>query len=216
MQNYTVKITGLTPLLMHADDIEWSDKMDAWKASAANKKASKAGDDRSPAYRWIGYAYNDGQHLVMPSDNLMTCLREGGAMVPVPGSKNGKTFKAQSQSGIQMHDASVPIEPHIAWADVAALMEEADFNSHKSAAERLGFSLFVKRAKVGQTKHVRVRPRFDQWALTVRLTVVDAQITRAVLSDMFAYAGRYKGLGDWRPGSKTPGTFGMFSAEVLA
>jgi hypothetical protein len=37
-----------------------------------------------------------------------------------------------------------------------------------------------------------------------------------VLSDIFNYAGRYKGLGDWRPGSKTPGTWGMFTAEVVA
>jgi hypothetical protein len=214
MQNYTIKITGVTPLLMHADDVEWADRMDAWKSDPANKGGSKAGDDRSPAFRWIGYAYHDGEHLVIPSDNLMTCLREGGAMVPVPGGKNGKTFKSQSQSGIMMSEPFFPIEPMIAWADVSALMAEKDFATHKAAANRLGFSLFVKRAKVGANKHVRVRPRFDTWGLTVRLTVADEQITKSVLSDMFAYAGKYKGLGDWRPGSKTPGTFGMFTAQV--
>lgn len=215
MQSYTVKITGITPLLMHADDVEWADTMQAWKDDPANRKNSKAGDDRSPAFRWLGYTYHDGHHIVIPSDNLMTSLREGGAMVPVPGGRNGKTFKAQSQSGIMMAEPFFPLEPHIPMAPLRALMTEPDFSAHKAAAEALGFSLFVKRAKVGTNKHVRVRPRFDSWGLTLRVNVSDAQITRSVLSDMFSYAGRYKGIGDWRPGSKTPGTFGMFRAEVL-
>jgi hypothetical protein len=32
----------------------------------------------------------DGERIVMPCDNIMRALMEGGAMVPVPGGKMGK------------------------------------------------------------------------------------------------------------------------------
>ncbi len=44
--------------------------------------------------------------------------------------------------------------------------------------------------------------------------VWDDQISDKILQDIIAYAGNYKGLGDWRPSSKTPGAYGMFDAEV--
>jgi hypothetical protein len=53
--------------------------------------------------------------------------------------------------------------------------------------------------------------------LTARGTVNvgDKQITTAVLTDILEAAGKYKGLGDWRPSSpKSPGPFGTFSATV--
>lgn len=46
--------------------------------------------------------------------------------------------------------------------------------------------------------------------------VSDEQITTAALQDIVTYAGQYKGLGDWRPGGKTPGPFGMFTATLKA
>jgi hypothetical protein len=207
---------------MHADDIEWADAMELWKADKNNKKTSRAGDDRSPAHRWIGSLYrtqDEPSVLALPSENLMRALMEGGAMVPVPGAKGSKTFKSQSQSGI------APREPHwpllvdgkpVPFAPLWGLTKQPDFEKHKEAARKLGFDLFLKRAKIGQSKHVRVRPRFDEWAATGELAVHDDQITTDVLQDILESAGRYKGLGDWRPGSKTPGTFGMFTAEVEA
>ena len=69
-------------------------------------------------------------------------------------------------------------------------------------------------AKIGASKHIRVRPRFDHWSTTGDLVVTDDQITDSALSDIYESAGRYKGLCDWRPGSKTPGTFGMFEVDV--
>ena len=85
MRTYAVTLTGKTPLLMHHDNIEWADFMDEWKSNPDNKAGSKAGDDRSPAWRWLGAAYHDGKNFAMPQANIMRCLMEGGAMVPVPG-----------------------------------------------------------------------------------------------------------------------------------
>jgi hypothetical protein len=217
MRSYTITLKGKMPLLMHADNIEWADAMEAWKNSAANKKVSKAGDDRSPAFRWLGSLYHDGAVVTMPNDNLMRAFMEGGAMVPVPGGRSGKTFKAQSQSGMLVEGTHWPVlvdgKP-IPVAPLLALKDEPDFSAHQAAAEKAGFSLFLKRAKIGQSKHIRVRPLFESWATTGVVHVWDDQITRDVLLDIVTYAGLYKGLGDWRPGGKTPGPFGMFTASI--
>lgn len=219
MRTYEVTLTGKTPMLHHADDIEWADRMDAWKNDPANKKGSKPGDDRSPAFRWIGNLYHDGKVVALPSDNLMRAFMEGGAMVPVPGGKNGKTFKAQTQSGMLVVGSHWPLlvgdsNRSIPVAPVHALLTEKDFDKHKEHVEKLGFRLFLKRAKIGSSKHVRVRPIFEQWSAVGHVSVWDDQITMPVLKDVCSYAGSYKGLGDWRPGGKTPGSFGMFTATV--
>ncbi|WP_156374690.1 hypothetical protein [Pseudorhodoferax sp. Leaf274] len=202
---------------MHWDNIDWADEMEDWKNNPENKKNSKAGDDRTPAWRWIGSMYHDGQHVAIPADNLMRCMMEGGAQVLVPGGRGGKTFKSQTQSGMMVDAAYWTLGSAgaaIPMSSVNALLKENDFKAHRKTAEQLGFSLFVKRAKVGTSKHIRVRPRFDQWTASGTLSVWDEALTEKVLIDILHYAGRYKGLGDWRPGGKTPGSFGMFSAKV--
>jgi hypothetical protein len=217
MRSYTVTLTGKMPMLHHADNIEWSDSMDAWKNDPSNKKGSKAGDDRSPAFRWLGSLYHNGQVVAIPNDNLMRCFMEGGAMVPVPGGRSGKTFKAQTQSGMLVDGTHWPLlidgQP-VPVAPILALKTEKDFAAHQRAAEKSGFTLHVKRAKIGQSKHVRVRPMFERWSTSGVVHVWDEQITPDVLAQVVTQAGLYKGLGDWRPGGKTPGPFGMFTATV--
>ena len=217
MRRYEITISGQTPLLMHWDNIEWADRLDEWKNDPGNKKNSKAGDDRSPAWRWVGSMYHDGAHVAVPNDNLMRCLMEGGAMVPVPGGKSGKTFKAQTQSGMMVAEPFWPVLIDGAAVPMSAinpLMKVDDFGKHKEAVSALGFRLHVKRAKIGASKHIRVRPCFDRWEVRGTVSVWDDQITERVLADILRYAGQYKGLGDWRPGGKTPGSFGMFEAAV--
>lgn len=219
MRRYDISIEGTTPLLMHWDNIDWADMMKAWQNDAKNRAGSAAGDDRTPAWRWIGSLYHDNKVVAMPSDNIMSCLMQAGTMITVPGGKGGKTFKSQSQSGMMSGDAYWQLTTDgrtVSMTDINALMKVEDFKQHKDVAASLGFALFVKRARIGQSKHIRVRPRFDRWELTGSLIVSDKQITDGVLQEILTYAGRYKGLGDWRPGAKTPGPFGTFSASVKA
>src|SRR6516164_8996576 len=54
IRNVNVELTSKAPMLMHADNIEWADAMEEWKNEPSNKAASKAGDDRTPPWRWIG------------------------------------------------------------------------------------------------------------------------------------------------------------------
>jgi hypothetical protein len=219
MQNVHVKIKGLTPLLMHADNIEWADAMDEWNREPGNKATSKAGDDRTPAWRWLGSLNHDGQIITIPSEYIMRCIMEGAAQVPTGRGKT--TFKSQSQSGLLCPEFHWPLQLNgsaatVSMEDINKLRETKQFAGQMLAVREMGFSLFVKRAKVGQSKHIRVRPRFDSWATEGRIAILDETITPKVLQTILDMAGRYKGLGDWRPGGKTPGQFGMFEATVTA
>lgn len=210
---YTFQLKGLTPLLMHNDDVLWSDELEAWRKEPKNKNVSRAGDDRSPSWTWIGNLYHDGELVTIPSDNLQACLRQAGARVKLSGRK---TLKEGAVSGMFFEDeylaftaAGKPV-PHPV---IFELKEEPDFREHLAAVKGMGLSLFTKRARIGQSKHVRVRPRFDDWGASGTLEVTAPEITKDVLELLFSEAGKV-GLGDWRPGCKTPGRFGMFSATL--
>lgn len=219
MKEYAITITGKTPLLMHHDNIEWADFMDDWRNNPDNKKLSKAGDDRAPAWRWLGCVYHNSQIIGIPQENIMRSLMEGGVMVPVPGGRSGKTFKAQTQSGMMSTEPFWPLTTKegelIQWSDLELLKDSPEFSAQKKAAQDMGFDLLVKRARIGQSKHVRVRPIFESgWTIAGKITVWDKQITKKLLGQILECAGQYKGLGDWRPGGRTPGPYGMYSAEI--
>lgn len=218
MERWQITLEGETPLLMHHDNINFSEKVRAWQKDPANRLVSVAGDDRTPAWSWLGSLYHDGKYVGMSSDNVMTMLREGGAKVPT-GSKN-ETYKRQTQSGIVPDEICPPLFVNGNRIPVEPLMElegEDDFSEHLRTVEDMGFELLVKRAKVGTSKHIRVRPMFRSWTLVTTLLVPDPKesgITRDVLQKILDKAGSLCGLGDWRPSSRTPGQFGRFKATV--
>ena len=217
-RTYRVTLTGASPLLMHGCNIKAGEEVRRWSKDPMNKKVSVAGDDRSPGWTWIGYCYHDGKQLTIDADNLMTMLRDGGSKCPAVTGKG--SMKRQTQSGIMVNEIGWPLLVNgapIPWAPIEALKTCDDFEEHESAVEKMGFTLFCKRATVGMAKHVRVRPRFNEWAATGTLTVLDEQITTDMLKMILKHAGFYCGLCDWRPGSpKCPGQFGRFEAEVDA
>lgn len=217
MERYQVTLTGATPLLMHRDNIKWGERCNKWQKDPANKKSSVAGDDRSPAWTWIGYLYEENRkRVVIDSDNLMSMLRDGGTKTPAPRGKG--SMKAATQSGILVNEIGWPLlinGKEIPFEPILSLADELDFEKHEEAAADLGFELFVKRARIGQAKHVRVRPRFENWSASGTITVSDPQLTEEMLRTIFSFAGRYAGVGDWRPGSPSkPGQFGTFVADI--
>ena len=217
MEQYAITLTGLTPLLMHNDNLAFSEKIKAWQKEPENKALSVAGDDRSPAWTWIGYLYHDNKVLGVSSDNIMTMLREGGSKFIARGKE---TYKKQTQSGIMLDQQQFNLVVNgefIPVDNIKHLIGDTDFNNHIESVEALNFELLVKRAKIGQAKHIRVRPMFREWALTGSLTVLDSELTglnEDTLRLILNQAGALCGLCDWRPSSKSSGTFGKFSPEI--
>lgn len=204
---------------MHADDIMKSDELQAWRKLPKHKGISVPGDDRSPAWTWLTYAYQDGESFAMPSANIMVCLRQAGASMIL---KKQTTFKAITQSGMFIDTEFCKFETRLEgkWSTVSVApfdaIKDEHFNEHMAAARKAGFSLFAKRAKVGTSKHIRVRPRFDHWRVSGEIELTAPEITPQVADELFGIAGSRVGLGDWRPGCKTPGNFGLFKATVKA
>ena len=180
-------LTGFMPLLMHADDIDGADKLEEWRKSPANKNMSKPGDDRSPAWTYQTYVYGDGKHVVMPAENIMAALRGAGAQLIL---KRQKTFKEISQSGLLIDGEACQFfnaGKQIKLADIEKFHDEP-FIKHVENCERLGFKLFKKRSRVGTAKHIRVRPRFDDWQVMGVIHVLKNEITEDILKQLFELA----------------------------
>lgn len=211
---YRFELNGVTPLLMHNDNVEASDELEQWRKNPRNKGISKAGDDRSPAWTWQTYLYHDGEQLALPSSSVMVALRQAGSQVVM---RKQKTFKEASQSGMFITDEYLDFlfgDP-LRRLPVGDLPDrDESFSGQADAVRKLGFRLFAKRARVGSSKHVRVRARFDRWQVVGEVLVNAPELTSSVLLQLFEIAGR-GGLCDWRPACKTPGPFGMFSAKVV-
>lgn len=211
------ELTGVTPILMHADNVDAADEVKEWQKAKENKDASIKGDDRSPPWIWIKYLYTDGTHLALPQECLMACIRSAGSKINIPSSKRSETFKKLSQSGLMTdseycrflsNGKQVPIKDIYKFKDKT-------FSEHKKAVAAMGFDLSVKRAKVGQAKHVRVRAKFDEWSVQGTIAVAEPLITFDILQEMFEIAGDKVGLCDWRPGSpSSPGPYGRFISTL--
>lgn len=215
-RHFDITFKGISPQLMHWDNLDFQDQLEAWMLEPGNKKKSKPGDDRTPAWTWKGYTYNDGEHVAWPEDVLRACLQAGGSKVAV--GKGRETFKRRIAAGLFFESPFTKLlvkgKP-IKWSDIEAIDNEAPYADHVAAANKLGFRLFAKRVKVGQSKHVRVRPWFDDWSIAFRVLVTDNDITEKVLQTVVEQAGLFVGLSDWRPGApSSPGPFGRFDATV--
>lgn len=206
------QLTGSTPLLMHYYNIDGADILSEWRKSPDNRNISKPGDDRSPAWTWMTYCYQDGENLAIPAENMMTCLRQAGARKILAKQK---TFKELTQTGILIPTEFLEFTVHgkkIGWPQVAALKGKT-FKEQADAVTGLGFVLWSKAVVIGKAKHIRVRPRFNDWEVNGVADIIDPALTMDVLKEIFDLAGKV-GLGDWRPGCKTPGPFGMFDAKI--
>jgi hypothetical protein len=215
IRKYNVELIGITPLLMHWDNIEWADtigeKRDQVKRD--DKANFAAGDDRCPPDTWKGCLYNDEEFVVVPADNLRTCLVKAGAKVTI---QKNETFKKAMASGITFDSVFATFlvnGKRIKFADCMAV--KGTFSEQAAAVKKLGFRLMLKRAAVNGKKHVRVRPEFAKWTVETAITVTEDRITDKALRDIWVNAGLYIGLCDWRPDSpKSPGPYGKFSVEV--
>lgn len=215
-------MTGVKPLLLHADNVEWGDTLKSWQTDPANRDISKAGDDRSPAWTWMGYLPGD-EVASVPCSYIAAALRDAGRTFKI--GKGNKTYKEAASSLVWFEPPAefggefFPILIDGKMVPSAAirsrLLDCLDFTEHLATAKRHGFRLDVRRARVGQSKHVRVRPRFEPgWTVRGTLELADPDILPpSVLAQLFDIAGR-RGIGDYRPSSKAPGPFGMFEASL--
>lgn len=210
-----IDLVGLTKIILHADNFEWADEMDAWQKKPGNKGLSKAGDDRTPPWRWVGCLHHNDGVIALPVENVMRSIMGGATEIIAKGKT---TFKSQSQSGITCSATHWPLLikgkpiPMVSLDKFKALKT---FPEQVAAVRDLGFELLVRPVNVNGKRHIRVRPQFYNWSVRGTVQITDPTITTPVLTQILEIAGIKKGLGDWRPGApKSPGPHGMFTAKV--
>jgi hypothetical protein len=118
----------------------------------------------------------------IPSVNIKACIREAGRNYKVSGRR--ATFAG-------MIRAALDVKPY----PYVPLIQK-------------GWQVDIRPVVVQRSRILRARPRFDEWALEFELvnndpTVIHSETLRRILID----AGKYYGLGDFRP------EFGLFEVS---
>ena len=122
---------------------------------------------------------NKKGEIVFPAINILSCLREAAVDYKVPG-KGKKTYKTYIYAGVSIEPSNIP------------LIFEGDYD------------IDLRPVSVGKARVMRARPKFEEWALEFTVSRLDTIINIDNLKDIFNGAGRFKGLGDFRP------LFGLF------
>lgn len=221
----TLTLTGKSLFLMDRDNISFAEEIATWTKDPANADSQKPGDDRAPAWGWLGKLHYGLDDLVgIPEHMLSPCIRAAGAMIPHPSARGGKTLKEPSQSGIQFAKTSFPLwlrhDTPPGWHTInykelhGKLRSEDDFSQHEAIARSLGFIVDVRRSKPQYNRsHIRVRPAFGNWACICDISVNDDILTDEILVQLFTLAGKHKGIGNWRPSAGKAGSYGQFEVQ---
>ena len=147
-----------------------------------DKPKLRRGEHLEPKVEAEGYLYKDGEgKIVIPAMNVKACLREAGRNYKVSGRKT--SFCSMIKAGLEVRPANILL-----------IYDEWKVDTR---------SVVVQHQRIP-----RSRPRFDEWGLEFEIinkdpTVIHKEILRNIVAD----AGKWCGLGDFRP------EFGLFEVE---
>lgn len=194
MEIITVKLIGISPLLMHGD--RFSNPLDPLTKGhkVLTSKRKKTEEDHLAIARseWMGSLYHDetlGPY--MPTVNIKSAM-VGGAKL----SRLGSAFK---RACLILDDKAKlnypgPRKPGAMWDD-------GRFTDARSVV-------------VSQSRLMRYRPKFDTWETESFDILYDPEtLDRDQVVRALETAGKLIGIGDYRPDKG--GTFGRFDVEVL-
>lgn len=220
MKKYNVKLTGLDTMLWNRDNFRFDAEVSKWQKGPSGRDCPR-GDDRFPAWKWIGKIYHDAteKSFALCCDEVISAvLSEAGKGITMSGKK---TYKEPAKTAIEyindyaeikLRGKPIPFSPFkkLFTGDVT------DMDEHTEIAQKHGIDIDIRRVSMGGSKHVRCRPLIPVgWTAEFSMSVDDEIIDKNTLKQLFHIAGTRKGIGDWRPGSpKSPGKHGRFNAEI--
>jgi hypothetical protein len=173
----TFKIQGVCPLLCHnghlADPMNQFSK--AIKVISGKRKKTDADFEEMARLEWYGGLYiKDGKPAI--TGPMIKAMLVGAARK----SKLGKQFTAGLFiTGLFQLGYDGPGDIDALWAD-----------------DRFRLGALVK---VGTSRVMRTRPKFDNWSLSFTVLRDDTQVSEEDLNSALVLAGQIIGLGDWRP-----------------
>lgn len=193
MNTIEVTLKGQTPLMLH--NIRLADPLDpytvALKEVTSKRKKTDADHESIARIEWEGGLYYDpsvGPYI--PGWNIIRSLRDGAAL-----SKRGKDIiRAVVCDSVVPIIYDGPRDLDGMWA--------AGFRDRRAVG-------------VGTARTIRTRPKFENWRLQVTFEHEEEVISERDLLSAVVAAGRYCGLGEYRPSSPKGGQFGRFTIEKI-
>lgn len=187
------RLVGISPMLMNSMG---QDVLLAMR-DKSNKKSKAATTVLTPAEEAAKKLYldTDGNPHV-PVENLFSTLKGAGRQIRLDGKKQISTAKST-------------ILPSLMTIDSTAL----PIMLSKEPTKRSTWQTDIKKGvnPNGGEAVVIVRPRFDDWALSVDFTVFVNEVTESIIRKLFDVAGSSVGLCDFRPARG--GTYGRFRVD---
>lgn len=172
-----VKIVGVAPLIMHngqtANPLNKFAK--AIKEGSLKRKKTEADFEELARIEYLAGLYMGDDGPVLPAVMLEAVITKGAAK-----AKNGR-----------LTEAGVIVEQN-------AKLEYKGPRAADALEKDEKFRL-VAPVKVGQSKVMRTRPIFRDWAANIEVKYLDDIINERDLLTALRAAGTYVGLGDWRP-----------------
>jgi len=97
----------------------------------------------------------------------------------------------------------------------AGIIPENDIslNVHKDKVEGEWLYLNSDGQRGGKRRVFRCMPKFTEWGGEMELSILDPAITKEVFEYHIREAGRFIGIGRWRP--RNNGLYGRFDAEII-
>lgn len=203
METIKAKIKGIAPILLHNGHLvdprnPFTKEIDA--AQKANKKdKSDAAFDALANCEWLGGLYTS-QPISFSRESTKVEVTTD-AEIGVTGDMICRSIiKSAGRKEVTAFKAGVIVDgffPLHVGGKVATVKKAFQNPAH----------YFTIAAKIGQSKIMRTRPRFDDWSADIEIAYIPELVTRRDVMDALVRSGSIVGIGDWRP------RFGRFAVE---
>lgn len=191
-----VEIRGTTPLMVKSGrTVDEFDPMKRAIKAITDKKTKQTDADKMTVRRleWeAGLYYDDKLGPYIPGWNIVRSIRDGAARV-----KQGKAVL----TGVVISDTKVPIR-YDGPRDLDGMYEAGMVDVRRIVNN-------------GGGSTIRARPKWETWSLAFELEIDDSVISEADLLDAISKAGRFAGIGEYRPSSPKGGQFGRYEVAKV-
>lgn len=191
MQSIQLKLVGVSAMLLHSDRGANPLHPDTIAHKVlTNKKKQTEQDHLDIAKSEYMLSFYTGTGIVIPSTNIKSTLVEGAKL-----HKLGSAFNRC----VMIFDDVVSVE----------------HSGPKTREDMWNTPACVdcRSVKIGMKRIMRYRPRLNDWSLVVDVLFDENMVDRAQILTAAVNAGKYIGLGDYRPAKGGP--FGRFNVEAL-
>jgi hypothetical protein len=140
-------------------------------APEPNKKAGASYDNKALAEKAL---YKDKEGTIcQPALHIESAMIKASTEYKMPG-RGKKSYKDAFKGGVFVEPQMIP---------------------HKNSE----WEMDLQNVVIQRSRIIRARPRFDKWELNFQILNIDERITKDIIKEVLTDAGRFTGIGDYRP-----------------